>query len=189
MLLQRSEKHGYILEEWDPLLRMTQAIVDPCARFFSTLHAATGIPPAKEDSTLSELRTKFEVYLRFACMEDKSAFQAVIRMCDHFEQGLTQYGKTGRQKSSLKFAITWLRPLKALTDADIHLFAQKCSYLNGEQQWYFEDFEAKAAQRKQSYAIHNAMRWMLKDKHLGRYTYQALMKVHVVREYNISNGD
>ena len=86
----------------------TQAIVDARMRFFSTLHAATSIPPMKEDSTLSELRSKFEVYLRFACMEDKSAFQAMLCMCEHFELGLTQYGKTARQKGSLKFAITWL---------------------------------------------------------------------------------
>jgi hypothetical protein len=46
-----------------------EEIVGRRAAFYSTLFAYTGIPPKKEEYKLSELRTLFEVHLRFACVE------------------------------------------------------------------------------------------------------------------------
>jgi hypothetical protein len=41
------------------------------------------------------------------------------------------------------------------------------------------------AKRTTSYVVLNALRWILKDNKPGLYTYDALMKVDVVREYSI----
>jgi hypothetical protein len=63
--------------------------------------------------------------------------------------------------------ISWLRPLKALSDADLRIIAQKCSTASGRQLWYFADFAVIATQRKRGSAVLNAMRWMLKDDKPG----------------------
>ena len=65
----------------------TQAIVDQRAQFYSTLFAATRMQPTKEDPTLSELKTKFDVHLRFACLENNNAFKVVVCMYDDFDEG------------------------------------------------------------------------------------------------------
>jgi hypothetical protein len=44
----------------------TKEIVARRAAFYGTLFACTGIPPKKEEYKLSELKTLFEVPLRFA---------------------------------------------------------------------------------------------------------------------------
>jgi hypothetical protein len=57
--------------------------------------------------------------------------------------------------------ISWLRPLKVLHNAVIQLFVHKCSTSSGYQQWYFEDFIAKAVMRKQVYVVLNALKCVL----------------------------
>jgi hypothetical protein len=47
----------------------TEEIVARRAAFYGTLFACIGIPQKKEEYKFSELRTLFEVHLRFACME------------------------------------------------------------------------------------------------------------------------
>jgi hypothetical protein len=59
--------------------------------------------------------------------------------------------------------ISWLRPLRALYDVDIQLFAHKCFTTSGHQQWYFEDFTAKVEMRKHVYVVLNALRWVLHE--------------------------
>ena len=56
----------------------SQAIIDDRDRFYTTLHAATGIQPTGEHFKLLELRTKFEVHLRYACMQNDIDFEAVV---------------------------------------------------------------------------------------------------------------
>jgi hypothetical protein len=109
----------------------TEEIVGPRAAFYGTLFACTGIPPKKEEYKLSELRTLFEVHLRFACMEQNGVFEAVLRMCTDYDSGLTRYSGNGNPTSRPKMTISWLRPLKALGDADLCIIAQKCSTASG----------------------------------------------------------
>ena len=96
-----------------------QAIINDRARFYTTLHAATGIPPTEEHSKLSALRTKFEVHLRYACMTNDIDFEAVLRMCDDYDAGLTRFSKLENHKASSKMVISWLRPLRCLTDPSV----------------------------------------------------------------------
>jgi hypothetical protein len=58
------------------------------AAFYGTMFACTEIPPKKEEYKLSELRTLFEVHLRYACMEHNGVFEAVLRMCTDYDSGL-----------------------------------------------------------------------------------------------------
>ena len=164
----------------------TQVIVDQRARFYSTLFAATGMQPTKEDPTLSELKTKFDVHLRFACLENDNAFKAVLHMCNDFDDGRTKYSMTRTQKSGLKIAISWLRPLRVLNDADILIFSRNLLKVEGRQHWYFDDIDAKVSEKKRQYAIMNAMRWMVKDERPGHYTFKALMQIDLTREHGIS---
>jgi hypothetical protein len=156
------------------------------AAFYGTLFACTGISPKKEEYKLSELRTLFEVHLRYACMEQNGVFKAVLRMCIDYDSGLTRYSGSGNLTSRPKMTISWLRPLKALSDADLRIIAQKCSTVSGRQLWYFTDFAVIAEQRKQGSAVLNAMRWMLKDDKPGQYTFEALMELDIVQAYDIS---
>jgi hypothetical protein len=126
----------------------TEEIVARRAAFYGTLFACTGIPPKKEEYKLSELRTSFEVHLRYACMEQNGVFEAVLRMCIDYDSGLTCYSGSGNPTSRPKMTISWLRPLKALSDADLRIIAQKCSTASGRQLWYFADFTVIAKQRK-----------------------------------------
>lgn len=63
-----------------------QAIVDERRKFYSALFVARSIAPTKENPTISELKIRFEVHSRYACLKDKSTFEAVVCMCDDFEQ-------------------------------------------------------------------------------------------------------
>jgi hypothetical protein len=180
-----------IRETWNFFGRMgpnttvdTEATVNDRATFYSTLFAATGIPPKKEDYKVSELRVLFEVHLRFACVEQDSVFAALLQMCNDYEQGLTQYNETGKSRPRMK--ISWLRPLRVLHDADIQVFAHKCSTASGHQQWYFEDFTTKAKMRKQVYAVFNALKWVLHECKPRSYNFQGLMKLDIARLYSIS---
>jgi hypothetical protein len=118
----------------------TEEIVARRAAFYGTLFACTGIPPKKEEYKPSELRTLFEVHLRYACMEQNGVFEAVLRMCTDYDSGLTRYSGSGNPTSRPKMTISWLHPLKALSDADLRIIAQKCSTTSGRQLWYFADF-------------------------------------------------
>jgi hypothetical protein len=164
----------------------TEEIVARRAAFYGTLFACTGIPPKKEEYKLSELRTLFEVHLRYACMEHNGVFEAVLRMCTDYDSGLTRYSGSGNPTSRPKMTISWLHPLKALSDADLHIIAQKCSTASGRQLWDFADFALIAEQRKRGSAVLNAMRWTLKDDKPGQYTFEALMELDIVRAYDIS---
>ena len=92
-----------------------QVILDQQARFYSTLFATTGMQPTK-DPILLELKTKFNVHLRFSCLENDIQ-NVVLHMCNDFDDGQTKYSMTHIQKSGLKIAISWLRPLGILNDA------------------------------------------------------------------------
>jgi hypothetical protein len=164
----------------------TEEIVAQRAAFYGTLFAYTGIPPKKEEYKLSELRTLFEVHLRFAYMEQNGVFEVVLRMCTDYDSGLTRYSGSGNPTSRPKMTISWLRPLKALSDADLRIIAQKCSTTSGRQLWYFADFAVIAEQRKRGSTVLNAMRWMLKDDRPGQYTFEALMEVDIIWAYDIS---
>ena len=85
--------------------------------------------------------------------------------------------------------ISWLRPLRALHDADIQLFANKCPTASRHQQWYFKDFTAKAKTRKHVYATLNALKWVLHECKLGSYNYQGLMELDITRAYNNSTEE
>jgi hypothetical protein len=75
-----------------------EAMVNDRAAFYSTLFVATGIPPKKEDYKILELRVLFDVYLRFACVEQDSMFAALLQVCNDYEQGLIQYSETGKSR-------------------------------------------------------------------------------------------
>jgi hypothetical protein len=154
--------------------------------FYSTLFAYTGIPLKKEEYKLSELRTLFEVHLRFACVEQNGVFEAVLRMCIDYDSGLTRYSGSGTPTSKLKILISWFHPLKALSDADLRIIAQKCSTTSGRQLWYFADFAMITEQRKRGNVVLNAMRWMVKNDRPGQYTFEALMELDIVRACDIS---
>jgi hypothetical protein len=113
-------------------------------------------------------------------------FEAVLRMCTDYDSGLTRYSGSGNPTSRPKMTISWLRPLKALSDADLRIIAQKCSIASGRQLWYFADFAVIAEQRKRGSAVLNAMRWMLKDDKPRQYTFEALMELDIIRAYDIS---
>jgi hypothetical protein len=164
----------------------TEVTVEDRAAFYGTLFASTGIAPSKEEYKLSELRALFQIFLRFACLERDVVFNAVLRMCTDYDRGITEYSESRRSKSRPRLAISWLKPLRSLHDQDIGMFARKCSTFHGRQEWYFEDFVATAAVRTTSYAVQNALTWVLKDNEPGLYTYDALMKVDVVCKYSIS---
>lgn len=66
------------------------------------------IVPSKEDPKLSEPKKKFDVYLCFACLKDDCAFEAMSRICDDFDAGLTQDSKTSKQRSNARMPIIWL---------------------------------------------------------------------------------
>jgi hypothetical protein len=125
-----------------------EEIVARRAAFYGTLFACTRIPPKKEEYKLSELRTLFEVYLRFACIEWNGVFEAMLRMCTDYDSGLMRYSASRNPTSRPKMIISWLCPLKALSDADLRIIAQKCSTASGRQLWYFADFAVIAEQRK-----------------------------------------
>ena len=109
----------------------TEDIVAQRAAFYGTLFACTGIPPKKEEYKLSELKTLFDVHLRFACMEQNGVFEAVLCMCTDYDSGWTHYSSSGNLTSRPKMTISWLRPLKALSDVDLRIIAQKCSTTSG----------------------------------------------------------
>jgi hypothetical protein len=163
-----------------------EATVEDRAAFYGILFASTGIPSSTEEYKLSELRALFQIFLRFACLKRDVVFDSVLRMCTDYDMGLTEYSESRHSKSRPRLAISWLKPLRSLHDPDIGMFARKCSTFYGRQEWYFEDFVATIAIRTTSYVVLNALRWVLKDNELGLYTYDALMKVDNVREYNIS---
>jgi hypothetical protein len=163
----------------------TEEIVAQRAAFYGTLFSCTGIPP-KEEYKLLELRTLFEVHLRYACMEQNGVFEAVLHMYTDYDSGLTHYSGSGNPTSRPKMTISWLRPLKALSDVDLRIITQKYSTASGRQLWYFIDFAVIAEQRKRGSAVLNAMRWMLKDDKPGQYTFEALMELDIVRAYDIS---
>jgi hypothetical protein len=167
----------------------TEEIVARRAAFYGTLFACTGIPPKKEEYKLSELRTLFEVHLRFACMEQNGVFKAVLHMYTDYNSGLTRYSGSENLTSRSKMTIYWLHPLKALSDADLRIIAQKCSTASGRHLWYFADFAVIAEQKKRGSVVLNAMRWMLKDDRLGQYTFEALMEVDIVQAYDISSEE
>jgi hypothetical protein len=58
-------------------------------------------------------------------------FKAVLRMCIDYDSGLTCYSGSGNPTSRPKMTISWLHPLKALSDADLRIIAQKCSTASG----------------------------------------------------------
>jgi hypothetical protein len=163
-----------------------EEIVARRAAFYGTLFACTGIPPKKEEYKLSELRTLFEVHLQYACMEQNGVFEEVLRMCTEYDSGLTYYSGSGNPTSRPKMTISWLRSLKALSDADLHIIDQKCSTASGRQLWYFAYFAVIAEQRKRGSVVLNAMRWMLKDDKPGQYTFEALMELDIIWAYDIS---
>ena len=142
----------------------TQVIVDQRAQLYSTLFATIGIQPTKEDPILSELRTKFDVHLRFACLENDDGFKAMLCKCNDFDDGQTKYSMIATQKSGLEIAISLLHPLQVLNDAVIWILAWNLSKVEGRQRLYFDNINAKVSERKQQYAVMNAMRWMLKDE-------------------------
>jgi hypothetical protein len=164
----------------------TEEIVARRAAFYGTLFACTGIPPKKQEYKLSKLRTPFELHLWFACMEQNEVFEAMLRMYTDYDSGLTHYSGSGNLTSRPKMTISWLHPLKALSDADLRIIAQKCSTTSGRQLWYFVDFAMIAEQRKRGSIVLNAMQWMLKDDKPGQYTFEALMELDIVRAYDIS---
>jgi hypothetical protein len=118
----------------------TVEIVARRATFYGTLFACTGIPPKKEEYKFSELRTLFEVYLRFACMEQNRMFEDVLCVCTDYDNGFTRYSASRNPTSRPKMTISWLRPLKALSEKDLCIIAQKYSTASGRQLWYFADF-------------------------------------------------
>jgi hypothetical protein len=164
----------------------TEEVVAQRVAFYGTLFACTGIPPKKEEYKLSELRTLFEVHLRFACIEQNWMFTEVLRMYSDYDSGFTRYSASGNPTSRPKMTISWLRPLKALSNKDLCIIAQKCSTASGTQLWFFADFAVLAEQRKRGSAVLNVMRWMLKDDKPGQYTFSALMELDVLRMYDIS---
>jgi hypothetical protein len=164
----------------------TEVTEEDRAAFYGTLFASTGIPPSKEEYKLLELRALFQIFLRFACLERDIVFDAVLRMCTDYDRDITEYSKSRHSKSRPRLAISWLKPLRSLHDQDIGMFARKYSTFHRRQEWYFEDFVATAAVRRTSYVVLNTLRWVLKDNEPRLYTYDALMKVDVVREYSIS---
>ena len=164
----------------------TKATVEDQAAFYGTLFASIGILPSKEEYKLSELRALFQIFLRFACLEWDVVFDVVFCMCADYDRGLMEYSGNRRSKSRPRLAISWLKPLRLLHDKDIGMFARKCSTFHRQQEWYFEDFVVTVAKKTTSYVVLNALRWILNDNKLQLYTYDALMKVGVVHEYNIS---
>ena len=56
----------------------TQVIVDQQIQFYSTLFVATNMQSTKEDPILLELKIKFDVHLRFVCLENDDAFKVVV---------------------------------------------------------------------------------------------------------------
>jgi hypothetical protein len=57
--------------------------------------------------------------------------EAVLRMCIDYDSGQTHYSGSGNPTSRPKMTISWLRPLKALSDANLRIIAQKCSTASG----------------------------------------------------------
>jgi hypothetical protein len=94
-------------------------------------------------------------------------FEAMLRMCIDYDSDLTCYSGSRTPTSRPKMIISWFRPLKALSDADLRIIAQKCSTASGRQLWYFADFAMITEQRKRGSAVLNAMRWMVKDDKPG----------------------
>ena len=97
----------------------TESIVEDRASFYSTFFATTRILPKKEEYKLSELKTQFEVHLRLACVEEENIFRAMLWMCTDYNMELTLYSKRGNPRSKSRMAITWLCPLKVLSNANI----------------------------------------------------------------------
>jgi hypothetical protein len=112
-------------------------------------------------------------------------FEAMLRMCTDYDSGLTRYSGSGNPTSRRKMTISWLHPLKALSDADLRIIAQKCSTTSRRQLWYFANFAVIAEQRKRGSAVLNAMRWMLKDDRPRQYTFEALMELDIIWTYDI----
>jgi hypothetical protein len=119
-------------------------------------------------------------------MEQNWMFKEVLRMYTDYDSGFTWYSASGNPTSRPKMTIYWLRLLKALSDKDLCIIAQKCSTASGRQLWFFADFVVLAEQRKRGSTVLNAMRWMLKDDKLGQYTFSTLMELDVLRMYDIS---
>ena len=155
------------------------------AAFYMTLFAATGIEPTKEAYTLADLRTKFDVYLYFACLESTSAHEAVQKMCNDYDQGLTQFSKPRAQHGGIPrprsdFVITWLRPLRSCFEPDIESLAKKCSAnVEGVQTIFFDQLPKVVEDYKKRYAVQNAMRWMVESCNPGLHSWDELMSLPI----------
>jgi hypothetical protein len=77
-------------------------------------------------------------------------FKEVLRMCTDYDSGFTRYSASGNPTSKPKMTISWLRPLKALSNKDLCIIAQKCSTASGRQLWFFADFVVLAKQRSKA---------------------------------------
>ena len=88
------------------------------------------------------------MHLQFTCIEQNGVFKAVFCVCTDYDSGLTQYSGNENLNSRPKMIISWLRPLKALTNVDLRITANKYSITSRRQLWYFKDFAIIAKERK-----------------------------------------
>ena len=109
----------------------------------------------------------------------------LLHMCIDYDSGVMHYSTSGNMTSRPKMTISWLCPLKSLSDVDLRIIAQNYSTANGRQLWYFADFKTIIEEIKRGIAILIAMHWMVKDDKLGQYTFQALMEHDILQGYDI----